>query len=176
MSSSAVAAAALAAECEGGLGLFGDDVRRKHVHYTHVRTHDSSHKQPSSFTRLQFWQHLVACFKEAYPAQESETGSILVFGLVVKERHEASTAAGYRDEHHHAATFCTQPHFWKKVARVSLSKGVPLNAVAHDGYVSMCEYLRQPSARKPLSELDAEPYLSEKHPREIDLLVRKTST
>ena len=41
-----------------------------------------------------------------------------------------------------------------------------MNAVAHDGYVSMYEYLRQPSARKPLSELDAEPYLSEEHPRD----------
>jgi len=156
-------AAALAAECEVGLGLFGDDVRRKHMHFTHVRTHNPDHRQPSSFTRAQFWEHIVACYKEAYPTQDGQ--SILAFGMVVKEKHQASED-GYREEHHHCAAFCTTPHFWAKVARLSLTKGVSLNAVAHDGYVTMYEYLRQPSAKKPLSELDAEPFLSEQHPRD----------
>jgi len=52
---------------------------------------------------------------------------------VVKERH----AGG--EEHHHCPVFCTQQHYWSKVARVSLTKGVPLNAVCHDGYVTMYE-------------------------------------
>lgn len=160
------AAAALAAECEVGLSLFGGDVRRKHMHFTHVRTHNPDHRQPSSFTREQFWEHMETCYKEAYPSQDGQ--SILAFGMVVKEKHQVSQD-GYREEHHHCAVFCTTPHFWSKVARLSLSKGVPLNAVAHDGYVTMYEYLRQPSARKPLSELDAEPYLSSQHPRGADL-------
>ena len=55
------------------------------------------------------------------------------------------------------------------MARASLAKGVPLNAVAHDGYVLMYEYVRKPSARKPLQELDAEPFLSPLHPRDEPL-------
>lgn len=48
---------------------------------------------------------------------------------------------------------------------VSALEGVQLNAVAHDGYTSMFAYLRSPTAKKPLPELDPEPYFSEYHPQ-----------
>ena len=52
------------------------------------------------------------------------------------------------------------------MAQLSLSKyNIPLNAVVHDSYDTMYAYLRRPTARKPLTELDAEPYLSALHPR-----------
>ena len=52
------------------------------------------------------------------------------------------------------------------MARVSYDKyRVRLNAVAHDGYVTMYAYITQPSAKKPLSELDQELFLSTDHPR-----------
>jgi len=109
---------------------------------------------------------MEACYKEAYPTQ---AGSILSFGMVAKERHTASPQEDRRDEHHHVAVFCSTQHYWNKVAKASLARHVPLNAVAHDGYVTMFEYLRQPSAKKPLSELDGEPLLSERHPRDAAL-------
>jgi hypothetical protein len=50
------------------------------MHYTHVRTNHASHKQTCSFTRAEFWAHVEACYKEAYPTTDA-TGSILSFGL-----------------------------------------------------------------------------------------------
>ena len=55
-------------------------VKRKHVHYTHVRTNNPSHKQPCSFTRAEFWAYVEELYKEAYPTTDA-TGSILSFGL-----------------------------------------------------------------------------------------------
>ena len=106
--------------------------------------------------------------------------SILLFGKVVKERHQAATQAAHRDEHHHAACFCTQRHYWNKVAALSREKyNVPLNAVAHDGYGTMYAYLTAPTSKKPLPELDPEPYLSRLHPRGdglTELLTRAATT
>ena len=39
------------------------------------------------------------------------------------------------------------------------------NAVAHDGYCSMYNYLRSPTKKKPLHELDPTPYHSSGHPQ-----------
>ena len=60
-------AAALVAEEE--LPALVATVKRKHIHYTHVRTHDPSHRQPDSFTRAEFWAHLVKVYLEAYPVK-----------------------------------------------------------------------------------------------------------
>jgi len=166
----AVVAAALAAEGEAdALPGLPTTVKRKHVHFTHVRTAQPGHRQPETFTRAEFWEHLRQVYAEAYPVANAigGSGSILAFGIVVKERHAAAPGAADRHEHHHAAVFCSVQHYWNKVAKISLEKHqVPLNAVAHSGYTEMYAYLRRPSKKKPLSELDAEPYLSEHHPRD----------
>ena len=142
------------------------DKRRRHIHWTHVRTHDPLHKQPGQFTREGFWQHLVQVYMEAYPEPANATGSILMFGLVVKEKHASSSKDELRDEHHHAATYCSKQHLWRVVADLSLQKySVKMHAACHDGYASMYFYLRRPSPKKPMAELDAEPYLSADHPR-----------
>ena len=160
-------AEAWAAQADGDEpGVLPASVKRKHVHWTHVRTFKPQHVQPSSMTREEFWLHLARCYEEVYPDPSSATGSILQFGLVVKEQHHNAIREADRDEHKHAATFCSDQHYWNKVAKHSLQKyGVPLNAVAHNGYIVMYAYLRQPSTKKPLQEIDAEPYLSPLHPR-----------
>ena len=146
------------------------DARRKHVHWTHVHTEDRGHRQPSQLTRNEFWDHLERVYKEVYPEPANKSGSILLFGMVVKELHPESTQTELCMEHHHAATYCSQQHYWKRVAQVSVEKyAIKMHAACHDGYTSMYQYLRKPSPKKPLSELDAEPFLSVDHPRGAEL-------
>ena len=157
--------AAVAAEDEEP-SMLAATVKRKHVHWTHVRTWCADHKQPSEFSREEFWLHMERCYREVYPDKRSSTGSILAFGVVVKEHHKDSSNPAQRDEHHHCPTFNTAQHYWNKVAKHSLAKyGVVLNAVAHDSYASMYAYVRVATKKKPFLELDAEPYLSPAHPR-----------
>ncbi len=152
VSAPAAAAAAVLAPVPAAGG------KRRHVHWTHVRTHDASHTQPDSFTREGFYDHLVKCYNDAYPQ------GLVHYGCVVEERHQDG------EVHHHAAICCKDQHYWKKVAKVSAQKyKVPLNASAHDSYGSMYKYLRQPSRTKPLAQIDAEAYLSPDHPRGEDL-------
>ena len=106
-------AAALAAEQEDdSLEPLAATVKRKHVHYTHVRTGDPGHVQPDQMSRRQFWEHLVKVYAEVYPSssQETKTGAILAFGLVVTEHHKKALRQEHRDEHKHAATFSTAQH------------------------------------------------------------------
>ena len=141
-------------------------VKRKHIHWTHVRTNDPSHVQPDQMTRQQFWEHLEKVYEEVYPEPANATGSILLFGGVAKELHAESTKCELRHEHHHAPTYSSKQHLWSRVAQVSAEKyNVKMHAACHDGYTSMYEYVRKPSAKKPLSELDAEFFLSAAHPR-----------
>ena len=164
--------AALEAESQGDddLTALAATVKRQHMHFTHVQTTNPQHVPPSRFTRQGFWKHILKVYKEVYPRAGARTGSIVVFGLVAKERHKKCAKAEHRQQHHHGAVFCTDQHYWNKIAKHSLQKyKVPLNAVAHDGYTIMYKYLRQPTAKKPLQELDAEPFLSEDHPRGSDL-------
>ena len=87
------------------------DTRRRHIHYTHVRTHNPNDVQPEQMTRNAFWLHLVKCYKEAYPQADSETGSILQFGMVCKEMHKDALRDVDRSPHHHAAVYCSSMHY-----------------------------------------------------------------
>ena len=96
--------------------------------------------------------------KDVYPDPTNPTGSLLAFGLVAQEAYSV-TSPGQCRTHKHAPTFCSEPIYWNKVAKRSLEAyGVKLNAVAHDSYADMYAYVREPSAKKPLHALDAEPY------------------
>ena len=76
-----------------------------------------------------------------------------------KERHQDAARWEDRSEHHHAATFASTTFRWKKIAQYSVDKyQIHFNAVAHDAYVTMFNYLRAHSAKKPLHELDATPF------------------
>lgn len=167
-----VADVALAAEAaDEDLPMLRASVKRKHIHWTHVRTHDPNHVQPGSFSRKEFWEHLEKVYRDVYPDPASPTGSMLLFGIVVKERHRQAALETHRDEHHHAPTCSSQQLYWNKIAKVSLERyNVPLNAVAHDTYLSMYAYVRHATAKKPLDELDAEPFMSEWHPRGENLV------
>ena len=45
---------ALADEAWSEVTALAEDARRKHVHWTHIRTTDPTHRQPESFTREEF--------------------------------------------------------------------------------------------------------------------------
>ena len=157
---------AIADEGWSELVALSADTKRKHIHWTHVKTDDPSHVQPHQLSRRELWEHLERVYKEVYPEPANRTGSILLFGMVVKELHAESTRDELRHEHHHAPTYCTKQHRWNRIAQVSLEKyHIKLHAACHDGYTSMYQYARKPSTKKPLSELDAEPFLSPDHPR-----------
>jgi len=146
-------------------------VRRKHVHWTHGRSGNPAHVQPSAMTKAELWAHLMKVYKDVYPDPASPTGSILAFGLVAEETY-AAAAPGLSPTHKHAPTFSTEQHYWNKVAKHSLQVyGVKLNAVAHDSYTSMYAYVRQATAKKPLHLLDAEPFFSKYHPKDDELSV-----
>ena len=81
------------------------DFKRCHIHYTHIHTNSAADVQPSQLTRDAFWDHLMKCYQEAYPRADSETGSILEFGIVCKEKHKDTTRDVDRSEHHHAAIY-----------------------------------------------------------------------
>lgn len=142
------------------------DARRKHMHWVLVRTKDPSHKQPHTFTRQTFWEHLVKVYKEVYPEAANATLSILLFGLVAREYHKEAKEMELRDVHFHAATYSTSQHRWKQIAKLSLEKySVKLHAACHDGYTSMYEYLKVPTEKKPITELDGDAWASPLHPR-----------
>lgn len=150
---------ALAAEAWTEITALAENAQRQHVHYTQVRTNNPLDRQPDTFTRKQFYEHLEKCYLKAYPEDANPSGSILLFGAVAKE-----TGA---NEHHHAPTYCSKRHYWKKVAEISHNDfRVKLNAVAHDGYYSMYSYITKPSAKKSLADLDSEVFLSKDHPRD----------
>lgn len=96
-------------------------VRRKHVHWTHGRSNNPAHVQPSAMTRAEFWTHLVKVYKDVYPDPASPTGSILAFGLIAEEAY-ATTAAGLCATHKHGPTYSTEQHYWNKVAKHSLQQ------------------------------------------------------
>jgi hypothetical protein len=160
---SAIEAEALAAD--GLLGL-SVDAKKCNVHFTHVATKSKKDVQPHQLSREQFWQHLCRCFRKAFPRAESATGSILEFGLTCKERHHNAPREVDRKQHHHAATHASNTYRWKTIANISRKEyGIHLNAVAHDTYTTMFCYLRCPTIKKPIHELDPEPFFSPTHPQ-----------
>lgn len=159
---------AIVAEAWGDIVALAADAQRQHVHYTHIRTRNANNRQPDSFTRSEFWDHMVQVYKDVYPEPANSTGSILLFGAVAKERHAAAADDGdaLRAVHHHCPTYCSKRHYWRRVAKRSYEHyGVKLHAAAHEGYTAMWTYLSCPSPRKPASELDAEIFMSPDHPR-----------
>lgn len=161
----APALAALQDEAWSELTALSEDARRKHVHWVHVRTQDPNHRQPDSFTREGFWRHMEQVYKDVYPEEANTTGSILLFGVVAKEKHRSSAKEQERAEHHHCPCYTAKKHYWKPVAARSLELGVKLHAACHDGYTVMYSYVKLQTAKKPLSELDQDLWFSDEHPR-----------
>ena len=160
---SAIRAEDLAADGLLGLRL---DSRVANVHFTHSRTKNSGDVQPDQITRKQFWEYLCTCFREAFPRAESETGSILEFGLVVKELHKDAPREEDRSEHHHGATHASRNYRWKVIRKIMYERyRIHLNAVAHETYTSMFSYLRSPTAKKKLHDIDPTPFFSPGHPQ-----------
>ena len=51
---------ALAQEAMVEVTALGPYAQRQHVHYTHVRTFNAEDRQPESFSRQEFWEHMAA--------------------------------------------------------------------------------------------------------------------
>jgi hypothetical protein len=113
---------AVAAEAWRDLVLLEEDARRQHIHWVHVRTKKTADRQPESFTRAGFFDHLCKCYQEAYPERANKHGSYLLFGAVAKEAHKTAADDGGRYEHHHAPVFTSKRHMWKPVADISYRK------------------------------------------------------
>ena len=145
------ALAALADAAWSELTALTEETRRKHIHWVHVRTNNADHKQPDTFTREAFWQHLCRVYKDVFPRPQNGTGSILLFGCVAKERHAASANEAERAEHHHCPCYTQEQHRWSSVARRSLELGVKLHAAFHNGCTMMYVYVRCHSPKKPVS-------------------------
>jgi hypothetical protein len=157
--------AAIAAETDDVADL-RKGIKRQCIHWTHVRTFNPAWVQPEQVSKKDFWLHLVKIYKEAYPVEKSPTGSVLAFGLICEERHAASLDVAQREVHRHAPTNATEQVYWNKMAKLSLDKYKwPLNAKAHEGYHSMFAYVRDATVKKPLHELDQDPYWSPLHPK-----------
>ena len=155
-----------------GLQALSTDARRRHIHYVLYRTENPADVQPSALTRRQVWAHISRCYREVYPrpAEQSQTGSILQFGLVAQERHVYADDERDRSLHYHVAAFANATHRWKQVRQLSSEKyGIHLHAVAHETYTTMYSYLRVPGPKKPLAELDPTPFYSPGHPQGDDL-------
>ena len=66
-SASLLAATAVAAACgDDSLALLPATVKRKHVHWTHVRAWGPNHAQPDAFSKKEFSQHLRGACLEVY--------------------------------------------------------------------------------------------------------------
>ena len=161
-----IAEQAIAAEGWHELVALDPDARRQHMHWVHNRTENPGDRQPESFTRAGFFEHLALVYRETYPEAANRHGSIVLFGAVAKEHHAAVNTEGIQFEHHHAPLYCSKRHKWKAVASLSYEKyKVKMHAACHSGYSSMYNYIKCASPKKPMSELDAEVYLSVDHPR-----------
>ena len=57
-----VADDALAQEAMVELTALASDAQRQHVHWTHVRTYTDGDRQPDSFTRAEFFEHMAAVY------------------------------------------------------------------------------------------------------------------
>ena len=55
---------ALGDEAWSDVTALSDDARRKHMHWVHVRNSNPNLRQPSSFTRDEFWAHTVQVYKD----------------------------------------------------------------------------------------------------------------
>jgi len=150
---------------DGCLPTLPATAQRTNVHYVHYRTHGPDDRQPESFTQKELWEHLEDCYRKAYPVPGAKTGSIVAYGMVAKERHKDSPIEANRSEHNHAPVATTQRHYWSKVVKESRKAGVHLHAVEHEAYGVMYKYLKNPTRKKPLHELDPSPYLSPDHPK-----------
>ena len=130
-----VAEQALCDEGWSELTALSNNARRKHMHWTHVRTRDATQKQPHEFTRAEFYEHLCRVYRDVYPELANASGSIVLFGMVAKEMgHAGSSDEALHHEHNHAPVYTSMQHYWRPVAKRSLEHyGVKLHAACHEG-------------------------------------------
>ncbi|CAK0898294.1 unnamed protein product, partial [Prorocentrum cordatum] len=95
------------------LAALGDDARRKHVHWVHVRIGDPDHWQPSALSRGELWEHMRRCHGEQYPADANPTKYILTLGIATRERHHYSRREQGRELHAHFIAHCPTRHHWR---------------------------------------------------------------
>ena len=141
-----------------------------HILFTHVRIRDAkvlannAIVQPDEISREELWVMFLDVYAEIYPKPAELTKSIVNFGMVARERHKASPHEQRRDLHNHVGASTSERHRWAPVVDALRARGIFCNASEHDSYGSVVEYMRTPTEKKPLGELDAAPFFSRGHP------------
>ena len=92
----------------------------------------------------------------------------LLYGCVARELHKEAADDSLRYPHYHIATVSSKKHMWLPIAKHSRDHyGINLNASKKlsRAYGEQFAYIREASAKKPLSEIDQTPYFSPTHPQ-----------
>ena len=92
----------------------------------------------------------------------------LLYGCVARELHKEAADDSLRHPHYHIATVSSKKHMWLPIAKHSRDHyGINLNVSKKlsCSYGEQFAYIREASAKKPLSEIDQTPYFSPTHPQ-----------
>jgi hypothetical protein len=68
------------------------NLKRKHMHWCHVRTYDLQHRQPDSFTPQELWKHILKVYKVHHFSRKFFGNAINLIGLII-----AKLSANMRD-------------------------------------------------------------------------------
>ena len=140
-----------------------------HVHHAGpLQGWDGPARQPEYMSREDFYNHVEALYK-----QVKLNGAEILYGVVVEEFRKNSPIVSMRKPHKHLATVATKRHMWLPIVKRSREQhGVNLNVSlkSFQGYAAQFEYIRSPSNKKPLAELDQQPYFSPGHPQGLELM------
>ena len=158
-------ASAMEAECaDDFLNELRSTAKRKHAQWTHSRR-----RVEGSIIRRSFickWKNI--CFG----LPRGGTSDNKYFDNRCSRQGTPCSSLGddHCHEHDHAVGYWSQHHYWRKVPNILRDEfGVYLSAKAHTTYTDIYRYIKEPSANKPLGELDAEVYMSPLHPRGEEL-------
>ena len=146
-----------------------EDKRSKYYLITWTRTDVAGRKQPAELTHQDFYREV----KDAYKAVFSEVDVLHdgpEWAFVAREFHANSPIEQMRDAHYHMAAAFKREHRWLELERhLREVRGIKVHFSAHTCYRTAYEYLTKPTRKKPVEEIDQNPYAAPGHPREEDI-------
>lgn len=119
--------------------------------FAHPRERTTGRLTPADMTKGDFAAYVVGAY--------SETNKELDRWAVFEERHAGGLP------HFHMVVRCTIPHRWRSIAGALREKRIYIHvSTSHSMYHTAFAYCYLPSRRKPASDLDPSPLLSDGHP------------
>ena len=84
----------------------------------------------------------------------------IAFYAVFKEQHQSATSDHARRPHFHVTLKADKQHKWKPLAQALRARGIYCHFSCREGggYASAFRYGYCPTKKKPISELDPQPY------------------